>query len=307
MVYIDRPIQYGLNFKIERYGKELISYPSYHLKDEFVTSPDHRYSKQKKSSKYLIIKLYSKGLQFPEHCPEDTLRFEVKSKRSKRINPLGVYHLGDLLKIEPYHKMNADLIGNAKKVFIIDPFPVYNSLNIRKRNKLKEYSNPSFWFKTINQNRTNAFDEKKKTYLSYLDKSGNNINQKFVEAIEQKLTQLFDENGINSAPPQKNEIGINSTMLKGETIPFSYSRVCPITGMDITMQKEGSNLLSNTGLKHLEKTDKKQFEELQKILLTGQYNKFEKTVYDKMSKQIRNRYYNHYQDHRPEQTKLPLF
>lgn len=295
-------LEYGINFIIDGYGKELISYPSYHQKDEFVRDLDHRYSKQKKSTKYLIIKLYSKGVQFPEHCPGNTIRFEVKSKRSKRINPLGICHLGDLLKEAPYLAMRADIIANAKRVLIIDPDPNYIGLTKRETNKLKEYSNQSFWFKAINQNRTNAFDEKKKTYFSYLDKSGNNINRKFVESIEEKLIQLFDENGINSAPLKENEIGINSPMLKGENIPVSYSRVCPITGMDITMQKEGSSLLSNTGLKHLEKTDRGRFEELQNILLTGQSNKFEKTVYDMMSKQIRNRYYN--KRPIPEQTAL---
>ncbi len=296
-------LEYGLNFLVDGYGKELISYPSYHQKDEFVRDLDHRYSKQKKSTKYLIIKLYSKGVQFPEHCPGSTIRFEVKSKRSKRINPLGIYHLGDLLKEAPYQAMKADIIANAKRVLIIDPDPNYIGLTKRETNKLKEYSNPSFWFKAINQSRTNAFDEKKKTYLSYLDKTGNNINRKFVESIEQKLTQLFDQIGINSAPQEKNEIGINSPMLKGESIPFSQSRVCPITGMDITMQKEGSNLLSNTGLKHLEKTDRERFKELENILLTGQYNKFERTVYDMMSKQIRNRYYNK----RPIPEQIALF
>lgn len=296
-------LEYGPNFTINGYGKELISFPSYHSKNELVRDLEHKYSKQKGSSKYLNIKLYSKGVQFPEHCPGDTIRFEVKSKRSKRIKPLGIDHLGDLLKTEPYKAMKKDIMENANRVLFIDPYPIYEGLTKREQNKLREYSNPSYWFKTINQNRTNAFDEKKKTYLRYLDKSGNNINRKFVEAIEQKLTQLFDENGINSAPFIKNEIGINSTMLKGEYIPFSYSRVCPITGMDITMQKEGSNLLSNTGLKHLEKTDRERFEELQKILLTGQYNKFEKTVYDMMSKQIRNRYYNN----RPIPGQMALF
>lgn len=296
-------LEYGINFIIDGYGKELISYPSYHMKDEFIRDIDHRYSKQKKSTKYLIIKLYSKGVQFPEHCPGATIRFEVKSKRSKRINPLGIYHIGDLLKIEPYHAMKTDIITNAKKVLFIDPYPIYDGLTNREANKLKEYSNPSYWFKAINQSRANSFDEKKKTYLGYLDKTGNNINRKFVESIEQKLTQLFDQIGINSAPIQENEIGINSPMLKGENIPVSYSRVCPITGMDITMQKEGSNLLSNTGLKHLEKTDRERFKELQSILLTGQHNKFERTIYDMMSKQIRNRFYNK----RPIPEQMALF
>jgi len=300
-------LEYGPNFTINGYGKELISFPSYHSKDELVRDIEHKYSKKKGSSKYLTIKLYSKGVQFPEHCPGNTIRFEVKSRRSKRIKPLGIDHLGDLLKETPYHKMKADIIENAERVFIIDPYPIYQGLTTRQENKLKEYTNPSFWFKELQGKREDSFYEKKKTYLGYLDKTGNNINRKFVKSIEQKLTQLFNENRINSAPLEKTQNRINSPMLKGKSIPLSYSRVCPITGIDISMQKEGSKLLSNTGLKHLEKTDKKKFGQLTQTLLTGHHNEFEKTVYDKMSKQIRNRYYNRYQEHRPEQTKLPLF
>lgn len=293
-------LEYGLNFIIDGYGKELISYPSYHYRNEFLRDQDNFFSKKahsfdkhgKANDKHIQIKFYSKGFQFPDYCTTNTLRFEVKSKRSRRIETKGIYHLGNLLEKHAYKSLQEDIIANANRVLFIDPYPIYEGLTKREQNKLREYSNPSYWFNSLNQKRQQAFNDKKDTYLGYLDKTGNNINRKFVEAIEQKLTQLFDENGINSPPLQKNEIGINSPMLKGEYIPFLYSRICPITGMDITMQKEGSNLLSNTGLKHLEKTDRVRFEELQKILLTGQFNKFERTVYDMMSKQIRNRYYN---------------
>jgi hypothetical protein len=70
------------------------------------------------------------------------------------------------------------------------------------------------------------------------------------------------------------------------------------------MQKKGSNLLSNTGLKHLEEKDINKFNELKSILLTGNHNEYELTVYDQMSKQIRNRYYNNTQQLRPEQYNL---
>lgn len=193
-------LEYGVNFLIDGYGKELISYPCYHQKEEFIRDAYNKYSKKRIGTKYLTIKLYSKGWQFPEYCPENTIRFEVKSRRSSRIKPLGIYHLGDLLKEEPYLEMKKDIIKNAKRVLIIDPDPNYIGLTKREANKLKDYSNSSYWFMAINQNRDNAFNEKKKNYFKYLDKTEHNINRKFVESIENKLNQLFNENGMNYAP-----------------------------------------------------------------------------------------------------------
>jgi hypothetical protein len=64
---------------------------------------------------------------------------------------------------------------------------------------------------------------------------------------------------------------------------------CLLTGLDIAMQRADSKYLSNTGLKFLEINNLPTFLILKKSLLTGHVNKFEKDIYSKMSKQIRNR------------------
>lgn len=292
-------LEYGVNFIIVGYGKDLISYPIYHCKNEFVRDQDNFYSKKghsfnrngKPNNKHLLLKFYSKGFQYPEHCHPDTFRFEVKTKRSKRINPLGIYHLGDLLKIEPYIKMKSDILDNAKMVLIVDTNPDYGNLTKRESNKLKEYSNSSFWFNTFNQNRPSAFHEKKKTYLSYLNKSGNNINQKFIKSIEEKLDKLFDENRIISAPLIKNENRINSPMLKGEIIPVSHSRICPITGLSLEHENKGAKYARTTTLKTLKKNNPDKFAEVCSLLLSntkGNRPKYEPSLISHLAKQVRN-------------------
>ncbi|MEC3966794.1 hypothetical protein [Flagellimonas halotolerans] len=292
-------LEYGLNFILDGYGKELISFPIYHIKNEFNRDKENYYSKKaysvnkkgKANDKYLLLKFYSKGFQYPEYCHEDTLRFEVKTKRSKRINPLGIFHLGDLLNIEPYYKMKADIIANARMVLIIDTEPSLNNLNNREANKLKEYSNSSFWFNTLNQKRPSAFYEKKKTYLSYLDKSGNNLNKKLIESIEDKLNTLFDENRMISAPLTKNENRIVSPMLKGEIIPVSHSRICPITGLSLEHEKEGAKYALTTTFKQLRKNNPEKFAEVCSILLSrtnGTRPKHNPNIISHLAKQVRN-------------------
>tara|TARA_R110002110_G_scaffold199752_5_gene410528 strand:+ start:1784 stop:3370 length:1587 start_codon:yes stop_codon:yes gene_type:complete len=96
----------------------------------------------------------------------------------------------------------------------------------------------------------------------------------------------------------KNTINLNVNIPTNKTIP----RICPVTREDISMQKDGSYLLSNTGFKHLEKSHPIKFKILEKKLLTGHENKFETDLYSKLAKQIRNRHYNNPPN--PQQLKL---
>ncbi|WP_291868607.1 hypothetical protein [Maribacter sp.] len=293
-------LEYGLNFILEGYGKELISFNSYHSRNQFIQDADQRYSKKAIKfnpstglpDKYLMIKFYSKGFEFPDYCNRNTQRFEVKTKKSKKIKALGIYTIGDLITPGIYQNLKDDILKASHNVLIIDPKPNIENLNNREQNQLDKYSNSGFWYETINQKRSHAFNEKKKLYFKYLDKTGYNINREFTKVIAEKLNLLFIENGNYSPPPKKNENGNYSPLDKGGIVTVLDNRVCPITGMDISMQKEGASLLSNTGLKHLHKTNKIKFDELKEKLLTGQSNRYEKTIFDMMSKQIRNRYYN---------------
>lgn len=293
-------LEHGLNFILENYDKELIGFDSYHSRNQFIQDATQRYSKKAinfnpstgNPDTYLTVKFYSKGFQFPEYCSKNTLRFEVSTKKSKRTNSLGIYNIYDLTNPNIYQNLKKDILKVAKDILIIDPKPNIANLSNREKNQLIKYSNSNFWYDAINQNRKNAFNEKKDTYLKYLDMTGCNINKEFNKAIAEKLDLLFVENGNYSPPIYKNENGNYSHLDKGGMYTVINIKECPVTGVNISMQKKGSYLLSNTGLKHLEKTDIIKFNELKDKLLTGEPNRYETTLYSQMSKQIRNRYYN---------------
>jgi hypothetical protein len=110
-------IEYGLNFLSPIDIKDLITYLAYHSTNEFRTDTGLPFSKKSYSFKpngtaneYKIIKAYAKDIQFPDFCDKDTGRFEVKSKKSRFINPLGIYKATDLLNLNVYYTLAESLI-----------------------------------------------------------------------------------------------------------------------------------------------------------------------------------------------------
>ncbi len=290
--------------------KNLITYTVYHEKNVFINPSDNlkyskiscHYDRYGKANNYKKIKFYAKGLQFPEYTDINTFRFEVKSKRRSYIQSLGIYNYEDLLKQETYKTLSDNIKKEFSKVMILDIDNNRNNLNERENSRLNNYLNPFHWIKAIQKSR-NLFNQTKKAYFTLLDKTGNNIHKTLSEIIDEKLNALTKECAILTPHKKIKECAdFNTYIIENSThLPI---RTCPITRVDISMQRRGSNLLSNTGLKHLEKSDPEYFEVLVNKLLTGRANKYENTIYSKMSKQIRNRFYSHRELNNKNQVKL---
>lgn len=306
-------LEYGLNIKSPIDVKDLVTFLYSHQRNEFKTDAGLSYSKKAyrsthwgKENTYKIIKAYAKGLQFPEVAERDLFRFEVKSKKSRYIKKLGIYDLSDLLNPIIYETFASELIKEFAEVLILDNDGIFTNLNIKEKDKLEKYLNTNFWYKVLQdkQNR-NKFSYHKKEYFRLLEKTENNIHTTLKNLIKKKL-EILKISAV-SPPPEKTKISAVSPPLRKKKISadspinimgnctkngFPVSRICPVTKMDISIQKENSFLLSNTGLKYLEKTNPEMFDFLKSKLVTGKPNKFEKNIYEKLSKQIRNKYFN---------------
>lgn len=100
-------IEFGVNAVSPMDLKDLITFAKYYGKNELVNDIGLRYSKKGftpdkngKYSKYKMVKFYAKHFQFPTFSQPNTFRFEVRSKKSKFINKLGIFNLSDLLRID---------------------------------------------------------------------------------------------------------------------------------------------------------------------------------------------------------------
>lgn len=306
-------LEFGLNIQILMDIKDFISFLYSHTRNAFINDSSLPFSKKAyrptrtgKISRFKFIKAYAKCIQYSQYAKENTLRFEVKSKLGSYFNKLGVSNLSDLLRLDVYHKFADELIKEFDQVLLLDNNTTFNNLTETETNKLKEFLNTHYWYKVLQKGTNrNKFTRDKKAYYKLLDKTGFNLHTDTAKRIKNKLDIL--KSGADLHPPKKVKSGadLHIYIVQNCTIDQNKNkRICPITKMDISMQKEDSFLLSNTGLKYLEKHDPLRFQFLKETLLTNQPNQFEKTIYCKISKQIRNRYFNNIALYNSAQTQL---
>ncbi|WP_157514519.1 hypothetical protein [Christiangramia portivictoriae] len=267
-------IEFGVNVIIKEPIEDFVSFLSYHEKNEFRTDPGLLYSKKAykarrngKMNSYKIIKAYAKGLHFPNYTDKNTFRFEVKSKQGAYFNRFGIYSLSDLMNFKIYNRLAEEVIKEFKSVLILYHNVNFELINDQDSSKIMKYLSNHFWFKTLQNNNRNKYNLEKKKYYKLLDKVGQNIHKEVLQLIQDKLKLCL--NGAISTPQQDDNIGAISTIYKERNCTNSEVNICPITGMNISMQKEDSILLSHTGLKYYFKTDKKVFDEVKRKFLSS--------------------------------------
>jgi len=201
----------------------------------------------------------------------NTLRFEMKVTRMEfQKKGVGIKTMDDLDK-QHLNRAFLFLEKQLEKVLYYDNTIRIGELSPGEKIKCKDYSNPRYWKKLQSHLR-----HRPKTKLSALiDNYSDNHKAELLSQLKQNCIK-FDHSSIGS-----------NTILK-------HMKICPVTGLDISMQKSDSKLLSNTGLKYYEKVEPKTFDRLSYALLTGRQNKYENDIYSQISKQIRNRYYDNY-------------
>jgi hypothetical protein len=240
-----------------------------------------------KRNVYKIIKAYAKGIQYPEYTDLNTFRFEIKSNRKTYIKSLGINTLKDLLNFDSYKVLSLEPILEFKKVLIIDE----NAKPKLTKAKLKTHEkrlNPIYWDELLYKSK-NVFNNNLKTYYNDIETCQTHLKKEIESLIISKLSDL-------------KKCAVLS-IYKDRILPPS-KKVCPITGIDISAQKDDSFLLSNTGLKFLEKENPTYYNFLLKTLITGKTNQYEKSVYSKLSKQIRNKYFNNVEKYNLRQPTL---
>ncbi len=242
-------IEFGVNFLFPDYGKDLVTFTEYHKKNQFRTDSELPYSKKSysidrrgRANSYKIIKLYCKGLQFPEYANVNTLRLEVKSKKSAYINDLGIKNIGDLLTPDVYKTLKDELLCVVGGFLILDRKIELEKLTIREANKLKEYLNTHTWFEALQKGR-NEYSRKRKRYFEYLEKAGRNVHNELYLVIAEKLESLQlkeIEKGAN--------FPTNSKTQKGANFPINIMEICThLPNEVIDLSKEQKDVLKRYG------------------------------------------------------------
>lgn len=221
-------IEYGLNCVSPIDVKDFITYLAYHERNEFRSDTGLAYSKRSSSvnakgilNYYKIFKVYAKGLQFPNYNDINTLRIEVKSKKSRFINQLGIYTADDLLNPNVYLVMGESLINEFEKVLILDCATDFKTLSQKEQDKIAKYNNPMKWYRIKNSTNRNSFSKNKVAYYNLINKVSFNLKSRLREIIYDKLE--FLKKGADSPPKETIKKGADSQL---------YNRgICTLQGI----------------------------------------------------------------------------
>jgi len=287
-------LEFGFNLILQMLIENLITFIGYHGRNEFKTDRGLSFSKKSYTSNrkgtintYKIIKAYAKGIQYPEYTDKNTFRFEVKSKKSRYINKLGIYNISDLLKPEIYEVLATEIIKEFSDVLILDNETTFDNLSKKEIDSLKNYLSTHTWYKILqNKKSRNNFKYHKKRYFTLLDKTGNNIHTFLNKLIIKKLDTL--KFSAYSPPPKDLKFSAYSPISIGGNCTKPPKGICRVTGLPIFMQKD-SETLSHTGLYYYYKTDRKIFDEVKRRYLSKKWVKADhKTQIKQIAKNIRH-------------------
>lgn len=287
-------LEYGLNLIPDEDIKKIILWLKYHNRNQFRYLQELKYAKESatfntngKKNKYKYIKAYAKGLQFFNgitYRNKNTFRFEVKSNESKYINSLDIFTLKDLTEHETYIRLSKELLKEWENVLLLD-------MNLQSKNdkQLNKYLNSDFWENSINEYR-NHFSKHKSKYLLILDQYPDNLFKNIQSLIENKLTQF--ENELIKKRCKFHRAKNNKRVQIRPYIKVENAPLCKLTGIDISMQKENSILLSHTGLKFYYRNKPELFQMMKYKYLSNEWlNANFETQIKEIAHNIRN-YYN---------------
>ncbi|MBE7687845.1 hypothetical protein F6A46_06300 [Tenacibaculum finnmarkense genomovar ulcerans] len=216
------------------------------------------------------LKYYDKGKQYK--MVGNILRVELKYSESRFFKKFG---------IETFSDVNANTLTTATErlIFHLDKTLYYDytidttllkPLNVRKSLQFRDVN---YWLK-VKPNHRNRQKQVLKEFIYFYS---NNLKNEVKKAIIKKqkcviLRQYLEpKNSIKKQLPKKQKCVILRTSSKARNISHKQSRICLITGVNISMQKEDSFLLSHTGLKHLIKTDFTRFEKIRNKYIYPKY------------------------------------
>ncbi len=282
-------LELGLNITPPKPTNEILDYCFLHKTKPFEYQKNSGEGKYKQCEhQQYIVKIYNKALHYKKDFPEITteiLRFEVKYTRMERLNKLGVYNLNDILKIG-FKYFENELLTEWKNVLFYD-----TTINAKSK-RLTNYKNPIYWSELIQKPTKTNFYKQKRFLVDFTLNHSNKIQHQLTEIMSKKIDFLnnrgasFDTLNIKSihAPQQLNK-----------------DNICIITGVNISMQKDNSILLSHSGLRYYFKNDKKVFEQIKRKYLTENWIKSD---FEIQIKEIAHNIRNHRSNQQNKQFKI---
>lgn len=223
-----------------------------------------KYHSQKTPSEYKSIvrdwytlKTYDKGKHYQRK--EEIFRIECKATKMNQLNKLGISTLEDLTKIE-----SMDILLNVLKsiwagVLLNDWTIQEENLTPIIRNQLKDWRNIIYWInlkKECQIKNRNKFNYELNDYHKIVQEHSENVHKVIFDSLVQNWCKntTIERVALNLEKMQEHHLVMDDLA----PIP---SKVCKITGIDISNQKEGSYYLRESTIEkiYIEAKEKYQF------------------------------------------------
>lgn len=276
-----RQLEIGVNINPPAKTGTILKQCLMHKTDRFkwISTPDEGNYIQAQHQRH-IFKLYDKKTHYTNkgfNIQDEVLRIEIKYRKMHDLNRKGIKTLADLLKYG-LENFSCDLLKQWQNVIFYD----FKALQGSKYEH--QYSNPNYW---ENLNYEN---------LKYHRANLNRITEVNPENSKIKIAELIEQkaNLLNIETTEINPLDIRlKTVVSTPGENDLNRRFCEVTGLNISMQKNNSILLSHTGLKYYYKTDRKLYYEVKRKYLSNLWQKAEyKIQIQEISHNIRNKHNN---------------
>jgi hypothetical protein len=230
---------------------------------EYQINSDEGKYKQVQHSQY-IIKIYNKALHYKSKgfkIKTEIMRFEIKYTKMQKLNEKGIFSLQDLINYG-LHNFKNEILNEWQNVLYYDNTIQIDPLTTKLKKAVLEYSNPNYWTGLLANNQNKNFTYHKKQLKKIIEKNSNKVQDLTAEIMSKKIDFL-----------NSRTIQIDPLTILSKRIVLNYENevkkhLCKVTGLNISMQKENSILLSHTGLKYYYKTDKRIFEQIKRRYLS---------------------------------------
>jgi len=252
-----KQLELGVNINPSIKTKTLLKQCLLHKTDrlKWIYTADEGNYIQAKHQRY-ILKIYDKKTHYKNKgfdIKDEVLRIEMKYIKMPFFHSKNIFTLQDLLQYG-IEKFTPQLLSNWDQVLFYD-YPILDNTLYKNI-----YSSANYWESLSKSNR----QYHRQNLKQLIEGKSNSLKAEIRNKIEKKAKMLnIETNQINPL-----YIGLKRTVSTSENIDPNR-RFCQVTGLNISMQKEDSILLSHTGLKYYFKTDKKVFDEVKRKFLSS--------------------------------------
>ena len=263
---------------------------------------------------HFTIKIYNKGLHQP--TGRYILRIELHYLKMKTLFPDGL-KWSQLADLKTWGYLGDRLKDIFSDVIYYDPSINLNQIPEKERRIIERGNNPIYW----RDIKSNHADRERKQFQGLIKKYGSKFNN-LSELISQEVAELaksYHNSGEAISEPDLSELAksyhysepedftpkVTSFDPLAKSYPLLSSnnsptpilttgqRFCKVTGINISMQKDGSKFLSISGLRFLHENDPSTFDKLMSKRLSQRWeNESLKVQFRELAHSIRNEYFN---------------